>query len=369
MWTGSHEIPPHKTDVPQLLACGPAGGGGCGGLVGDGMSEFDAAWNASYKHGYDDAMDAHGGKSRLELQKLLKDKRYEYGRLTEKHKELSREYSRLSSGKLVYDVLIKFSESETTQIEPVTSSRVVHFLDAVEAGVAGATLTKRKGFGPFPPLSLPEHKALFDEAEIFLIEQEYSKFIENKEELMGAEWRLPFERCCFEFRFVFDKAKLHFLCVTEESAGQKQYRFFVEVRAEGQECWAALEKGEHGEFNDLAHSSDPVRFAAFIENEIRAICVLIDAEVLERQQERVPHLLNEARERRGKLPFYSFHTLRLRRAVRYVGAEFAGERAKNSPRLHLRRGHWRHFPTFKTWVRWTVVGDPSRGFVDKAYRP
>jgi hypothetical protein len=32
------------------------------------------------------------------------------------------------------------------------------------------------------------------------------------------------------------------------------------------------------------------------------------------------------------------------------------------------RGHWRHYERHKTWIKWTLVGDPDLGFVDKHYR-
>jgi hypothetical protein len=37
-------------------------------------------------------------------------------------------------------------------------------------------------------------------------------------------------------------------------------------------------------------------------------------------------------------------------------------------RLHFRRGHWRHYETHKTWIKWMLVGDPDLGFIEKQYR-
>jgi hypothetical protein len=40
-----------------------------------------------------------------------------------------------------------------------------------------------------------------------------------------------------------------------------------------------------------------------------------------------------------------------------------------SPRLHERRGHWRHLRSGKrVWVRNCLVGDPNRGVIEKDYR-
>lgn len=36
-------------------------------------------------------------------------------------------------------------------------------------------------------------------------------------------------------------------------------------------------------------------------------------------------------------------------------------------RLHFRRGHWRHYESMKTWIRWCLAGDPDLGFIDKHY--
>jgi hypothetical protein len=42
--------------------------------------------------------------------------------------------------------------------------------------------------------------------------------------------------------------------------------------------------------------------------------------------------------------------------------------AAASPRLHFRRGHYRHYPNHKLWIRWCLVGNPDLGFIDADYR-
>jgi hypothetical protein len=39
-------------------------------------------------------------------------------------------------------------------------------------------------------------------------------------------------------------------------------------------------------------------------------------------------------------------------------------------RNHQRKADeaWRHFVSHKTWIKWTLVGDPDLGFIDKEYR-
>ena len=51
-----------------------------------------------------------------------------------------------------------------------------------------------------------------------------------------------------------------------------------------------------------------------------------------------------------------------------VTVEGPGTGTHRSPRLHFRRGHWRHYEDHKTWIRWQMVGNPDLGFVEKQYR-
>lgn len=102
---------------------------------------------------------------------------------------------------------------------------------------------------------------------------------------------------------------------------------------------------------------------------IRAICVALEAEVAATEVVRTPHKLNHARERRGRQPIFSYHTVNLARRSR---VERLPADADHEPawrvRLHFRRGHWRHFENHKTWIKWMLVGDPDLGFVDKHYK-
>lgn len=98
-----------------------------------------------------------------------------------------------------------------------------------------------------------------------------------------------------------------------------------------------------------------------------AISIALDAAVAKTDVVRAPHKLNRARERRGKLPIFDYHVVEL--AHRLQPSSLPPEHSERSgPRLHFRRGHWRHFETFKTWISWMLVGDPDLGFIDKEYR-
>lgn len=99
--------------------------------------------------------------------------------------------------------------------------------------------------------------------------------------------------------------------------------------------------------------------------QIIAICIALDAEVATSNTVEAPSALNKKRALTGKPPVKSFNVVDLARRHRSDSAACGTHR---SPRLHFRRGHWRNYETQKTWIRWTLVGNPDLGFVDKRYR-
>ena len=104
-----------------------------------------------------------------------------------------------------------------------------------------------------------------------------------------------------------------------------------------------------------------------VDKQIRAIAIALDAEVIETECVRAPEKLNKAREKRGEPPLRDYHIVSL--AQRHRAAPLPDhERRHRSPRLHFRRGHWRHYEEHRTWVRWTLVGNPDLGFIEKEYR-
>lgn len=100
-----------------------------------------------------------------------------------------------------------------------------------------------------------------------------------------------------------------------------------------------------------------------------AASVVLDAEVATHEVKRAPEALNKKRAAAGKLPLYDFHVIDLSRKKGKAAPPLGGynETGKHK-RLHFCRGHWRHYPDHKTWIRWCLKGDPDLGFVDKEYR-
>lgn len=79
--------------------------------------------------------------------------------------------------------------------------------------------------------------------------------------------------------------------------------------------------------------------------------------------------LNKKRIKNGKLPFFTYKVLQLPEPVASAkgpGVQLEGQR--NSPRMHLRRGHPRRLPTgVMTYVRAAIISAASEGMVDKSY--
>ncbi len=58
--------------------------------------------------------------------------------------------------------------------------------------------------------------------------------------------------------------------------------------------------------------------------------------------------------------------LRIEPLERYLES-LAAKGGSRRTRLHVVRGHWRHYEEHKTWIKWHLRGDPDLGFIQKHY--
>jgi hypothetical protein len=177
----------------------------------------------------------------------------------------------------------------------------------------------------------------------FVVKHDWAAALEGAE--TGTDdFQLPYERCAFEFRIGGRTVIVAFGTVGDDM----RFTSFIEA---GDFWYSAREMTE------------PVAYAY---SQVRGICIALDAEVATHSVVRAPHKLNEKRARQGKLPLLDFHVVDLSRRHRVSnGSNHPG--AGTRKRLHFRRGHWRHYETSKTWVKWCLVGDPDLGFIQKSY--
>jgi hypothetical protein len=152
----------------------------------------------------------------------------------------------------------------------------------------------------------------------------------------------------------------------------QSFALTVEGPGRGPNNWMAFGKFAAGYMpdwycDDIPRQERAKPLADMLLRQVRAACVGLDAKVIETEIVRAPEKLNKARVKRRRTPLYDYHVLDLTRRRRSATLpEESGTHA--SPRCHFRRGHWRHLAAFKSWIRWTLVGDPDLGFVDKHYK-
>lgn len=189
---------------------------------------------------------------------------------------------------------------------------------------------------------------LFKDVHPFVVQNDWAKAFEGATDYAEGDINLPYSICAFEFRI--SALTVIVLALQPEGAPIACLGF---VEANG--IWFCDGK--------KAAEAGPFQFAW---NEIRAICIALEAEAAIHELQRAPAKLNRIREDEGKVPLYSYHVVKLSERHRASAKRFGG--IHKSPRLHFRRGHWRHFETHKTWIKWMLVGNPELGFVDKEYR-
>jgi hypothetical protein len=197
----------------------------------------------------------------------------------------------------------------------------------------------------------------YQDGQIFLIEHDWAGAFKGNDEFNDdSEFHLPAPVCHFEFAV----------------SGKRVISAFSDIENMVPAFWIKNDK-QNLWLKDNAFASTPeardgvTALRLLLWRNVAAACISLDAKIAVHAVTRAPYRLNAARERRGKLPFNDYHVIKL---ARREGADRlpAAESTHNSPRFHFRRGHYRHFVGHKTWINWTLVGDPDLGFIEKTYR-
>ena len=188
--------------------------------------------------------------------------------------------------------------------------------------------------------------------QVFLVEHDWAAAFRGSQDYEGLpdQWDFltPYPECCWEFQI--SGKRVCFLTAIIEGP----YRAGAVM--ETSQGWMAV-KLKHEEFRGLST-------LAF--EQVRAVTIALDAEVAKHDVVRAPHRLNRARAKRGRQIIADYHSVSLARRARPTPLP-AGDENRMGVRLHFRRGHWRHFDNHKTWIPWTLVGDPDLGSIEKHY--
>lgn len=258
-----------------------------------------------------------------------------YHRLKAMRDAAASRVDRLKKSEHDLDALIAWMEGGTHRLTSCGSSAYHRLFDAARSGKLDHV-----------DASLPMPDVFSSVPHVIVLEHDWASALKNAEDFSGGEVERPFDFVAFE------------MCIS----GRRT---------------VCLKQGEwSGSFIELDHSwwridvgsekYSGCSIIAMMNENARAACIALDAQVAVRVPHRAPERLNAKREKMGRPPLLDFHTISLAKRERTDCAGSGG--THKSPRLHFRRGHWRHYDTHKTWVRWTLVGNPDLGFIDKDYR-
>jgi hypothetical protein len=159
--------------------------------------------------------------------------------------------------------------------------------------------------------------------------------------------KLPFDECVFEFMV----GGMPVSALAAQAGTEIKLSLCCQLPSG---CWLALESSKR-------HALD------FFLQHVQAICIFLDAEVAIHEVVRAPAALNAKRARSGKAPIRDHYIIDLARRHRLASCA-GGHSEPGRVRLHFRRGHWRHFESHKTWIKWMLVGNPDLGFVKSRYK-
>lgn len=209
-----------------------------------------------------------------------------------------------------------------------------------------------------------DFKALIADTQCLVVQHDWARAFSKAGDYEGADFKLPYDATAFEFkvngRKVFATAEVgpQGLCMSVFLEITDDWLMLPLFEWDGS-AWKSIDQ-------DQAFAA-ALPLMGMVGAQIKAISVALEAGVGTTEVVRAPIKLNAARARRGKLPLRDYHLVDLSDRKRI--APLAGTPAdRNRPRLHFRRGHWRHFTEHKTWVRWTLAGNVDLGFIDKEYR-
>jgi hypothetical protein len=246
-------------------------------------------------------------------------------------------------------------------LERAEGSRFHHLVEAVRTRSVIALRTQLK-----------QPKALcdaFDELSTsFVVEHDWASAFKGAGEFDTGEFLLPYNKSIWEFQVSGRRVCL--------AVGEESLALLFLVTKVGWVLSGAFVFSTMDASCRLWDANDNLA-AGFLElterllRNVRAVSISLEAEVVQSDVVRADYRLNQARERRGKLPLYDYHVVSLVRRSRVAplpAGALDPDREITRKRLHFRRSHWRHYENHRTKIGWMLVGDPDLGFVDKHYR-
>lgn len=245
------------------------------------------------------------------------------------------------------------------------------FYKAVEAWKAGNIILRH------PATPMPERLrdcvGTSQDIGVFVVQHDWSAAFDKAQDFADGEYRFPYDETVFEFRITG-----HRTCCSV-AAGDAGVPASCILTIETSVGWlfAGFYDFVDGRWsNAIQKNSDYVgdtfdKVMALAGGQMRAIAIALEAEVAVTDVVRAPHRLNAKRERAGKLALFDYHVVSLARRARHAPAEIptgADQAEHRGKRMHFVRGHWRHYATSRTWIKWHLRGDPDLGWIEKEYK-
>lgn len=222
----------------------------------------------------------------------------------------------------------------------------------VEAWQAGIVVFPRSAERDRPLME----ELILGRSQVFLVEHDWAGLVGRDVDLRTVEYRTPFERCALEFNISGHRV-IHF---EDETLG-------VMLALLGGRHWTVFPMGRDYSLPEGRETGLPGVLQLTAET-VRAMSIVLEAGVADAEYVAAAVALNKARARSGKVPLSDYHVIRVPNSRPTGGRDHDGGSSTPGVRLHFRRGHYRHLNDRKTWIRWTLAGNPDLGFVDKRYR-
>lgn len=180
--------------------------------------------------------------------------------------------------------------------------------------------------------SAAERIAFRDVPQVVLIQHNWAAAFSGAQDFEDGEVKPPFDCVVFEMAVAGRR-------VVHVKHNDEQCDFI-----QAGDAWVYIGPPQRDTDNEERECS---QVCNLVSSNIRAACIALDAAVAVTSVTRAPYRLNIAREKKGLPPIFDFHTVSLANRSR-VDRLATGDAAHRSPRLHFRRGHWRHYSSHKS---------------------
>lgn len=197
--------------------------------------------------------------------------------------------------------------------------------------------------------------------------------------------KLPYPKIALEFYSSFSKEKMVLLAEETADEGIIKLTHYFNYADFGKR-WAVnhvyclvnlndfiilplldgLQKTPISELNpdDIALMKNKIESCSYI---LMSFLSALNCSNVKQEEIQPSKIMNKLRKEKGKQPFFSYKVLTID-TQNTVTSNKSGNGSHASPRVHLRRGHIRRLPNKTVWVNSCVVGDKSKGMVQKDYK-